>query len=383
MLQSLEEPNDDLVEVLQTSAEKVSTALVDLLKLPREKHTQPLEIVDNLLCREVEKLPLQHIDDLSELYGLVAGESRAIQTAAFSILHKALPAMQEELSVDILLDKQDARLPDELLSLLLDAPTLESFPDEALNQFPTPIRSYLLSWHLVFDAFRAASFKVRGDYTENLKAENYIGPLMDFTFDVLGHSAAYGLNLDRAGFTAEHIRYYDLRLAESESEERNMQWLFIHLYYLVLKYVPGLFKTWYIGCRSKQTKIAVEGWMTRYFSPIIISETLDDVEKWNDGQEAPADDEKELVVKVGRAAREVIAGYEVDELNASISIRIPAEFPLEAVTVIGMNRVAVNERKWQSWIMTTQGVITFSVRSPSPPLWLPGPSCNQQLTRAK
>ncbi|KAI8628234.1 hypothetical protein F5Y19DRAFT_438584 [Xylariaceae sp. FL1651] len=361
-LQSLEEPNDDLVDILQTSAERRSAALIDLLKMPRGKHSQPLEIVDSMLCRQVEKLPLHHVDDLSELYALVASDSRAIQTAAFTILDKALPAVQEKLSVDVLLDKQDARLPAELLSLLLDAPTLEAYPDDVLTQFPTPVRSYLLSWNLVFNAFRAASFKLRSDYAENLKADNYISPLMDFTFDVLGHSAAHGLNLDRANFTEEHIQHYDLKLAESESEERNMHWLFIHLFYLVLKYVPGLFKTWYIGCRSKQTKIAVEAWMTRYFSPIIISEALDDVVKWNESQEAPVDDEKELIIKVSRAAREVIVGYEVDELNASISIRIPPEFPLEAVTVAGINRVAVDERKWQSWIMTTQGVIAFSVR---------------------
>ncbi|KAI0449196.1 hypothetical protein F5B21DRAFT_62801 [Xylaria acuta] len=360
ILQSLEEPNDDLIDILDTSAEKRSAALIDLLKLPREKHTQPLEIVDAILCRQVEKLPLQHYEDLSELYGLVAIESRAIQTAAFTILSKALPAVQEKLSVDVLLDKQDARLPDELLSLLLDAPTLDAYPDAIMAQFPTPVRSYLLSWHLVFDAFQAASFKVRSDYAENLRAEDYISPLMNFTFDVLGHSAARGLNLDRAGFTAENIRHYDLKLAESESEERNMQWLFIHLYYLVLKFVPGLFKTWYIGCRSKQTKIAVDGWMARYFSPIIIFEALDDVSKWNDSQGTRADDEKELIVKVSRAAREVIAGYEVDDLQASIAIRIPPEFPLEAVTVVGINRVAVDERKWKSWILTTQGVITFS-----------------------
>ncbi|KAI1822398.1 hypothetical protein F4861DRAFT_389462 [Xylaria intraflava] len=360
ILQSLAEPNDDLLDVLQNSAERRSAALIDLLKLPRENHTQPQEIVDAILCRQVEKLSLQHDDDLSELYGLVASESRAIQTAAFTLLNKALPAMQEKISVDVILEKQDARLPDELLSLLLDAPTLDSYPDEIMAQFPTTVRSYLLSWHLVFDAFRAASFKVRGDYAENLKTENYIDPLMNFTFDVLGHSAACGLNLDRAGFTAEHIKHYDLRSVECESEEKNMQWLLIHLYYLVLKFVPGLFKTWHINCRSKQTRIAVEGWMAKYFSPIVIAEVLEDVAKWNENQDAPADDEKELIVKVSPAAREVIAGYEVDELDASIAIRIPPQFPLETVTVVGINRVAVDERKWKSWILTTQGAITFS-----------------------
>ncbi|KAI2471006.1 hypothetical protein F4781DRAFT_388419 [Annulohypoxylon bovei var. microspora] len=359
-IQSLEEPNDDLIDALQSSSEKRSAALVELLKLPREKDTQPVEIIDSIICRLVENIPLHHVKDLSELYGLVASDSRGIQTAAFTILHKAIPAAQEEISLNVLLEKKDAQLPDELLSLLLDAPTLEIYPDDILARFPIAIRSYLLSWHLVFDSFKAASFKVRSDYAENLKSASYVGPLMNFTFDVLGHSLAIPLNLDKANFTKGQIKEYDLKLAEAETEERNMQWLLIHLYYLVLKYVPGLFKAWYLECRSKQTKIAVAGWMTKYFSPIIIEEALDDVSKWSKAQEEPAEDEKELIVKVIPTAREITAGYEIDELQASISIRVPQEYPLEGVIVSGVNRVAVNERKWQSWIITTQGIITFS-----------------------
>ncbi|KAM0284685.1 hypothetical protein ACHAQH_001839 [Verticillium albo-atrum] len=359
-LESLSEPNDDLVDALQEAAETKSRALLALLEMPREKSTQPLEIVDGVICRQVERIPLKHVTDPSDLYGLVASESREIQTAAFSLLHRALPAKQEQLSVDILLDKSDARLPDELLSLLLDAPTLEKYPDEVLAQFPIAIRSYLLTWCLIFDAFSTASLKVRNDYTEHLKTENYVGPLMEFTFDVLGHSAAHALNLDREGFAIEQIKYYDLKVADSEPEERNLHWLLIHLYYLSLKYIPGLFRAWYIECRSKQTKIAVEAWMVKYFSPIIIAEVLDEVAEWASSQEAPAADENELVVKVSPMAKEITAGYEVDESLASIAIRVPAGYPLEGVNVVGLNRVAVNERKWQSWLMTTQGVITFS-----------------------
>ncbi|KAG7124989.1 E3 ubiquitin-protein ligase listerin like [Verticillium longisporum] len=359
-LESISEPNDDLVDAIQEAAENKSRALLTLLEMPREKSTQPLEIIDGLICRQVEKIPLKHVADLSDLYGLVSSESRDIQTAAFSLLHRSLPAKQEQLSIDVLLEKSDARLPDELLSLLLEAPTLEKYSDEVLAQFPTAIRSYLLTWCLVFDAYSTASLKVRNDYTEHLKTENYVGPLMEFTFDVLGHSAAHALNLDREGLTIEQIRSYDLKVADSEPEEKNLHWLLVHLYYLNLKYIPGLFRAWYIECRSKQTKIAVEAWMIKYFSPLIISEVLDEVAVWASSQEAPAADENELVVKVSPTAKEITAGYEVDESLASIAIRVPAGYPLEGVNVVGLNRVAVNERKWQSWLMTTQGVITFS-----------------------
>lgn len=361
-LENLEEPNDDLEDALKETAESRSLALLELLKLPREKSTQPLEIVDAAICRQVEKLPLKHVKDLSDLYGLVASESRDIQTAAFNLLHRALPEAQAQLSVDVLLDKNDARLPDELLSLLLDAPTLEKYPDDVLAQFPTSIRSYLLTWCLIFDAYSTASLKVRTDYTDHLKTENYVGPLMDFMFDVLGHSASHALNLDRERLTTEHIQSYDLKLADSEPEERNLHWLLVHIFYLTLKYTPGLFKTWYMECRSKQTTNAVKEWMVKHFTPVIVSELLDEVDSWAKNQEVPAHDEKELEIKVSQMAKEITAGYEVDESFASIAIRVPPGYPIDNVTVVGLNRMAVNERKWNSWLMTTQGVITFSVR---------------------
>lgn len=105
-LEAMPEPNDDLEDALKTQADAKASALVDLLKLPRESEAQPQAIVDGLLCRQVEKMPLRLVKDASEFYGLLASESRDIQTAAFSLMNRALPAMQEQLSVDVLLDKE-------------------------------------------------------------------------------------------------------------------------------------------------------------------------------------------------------------------------------------------------------------------------------------
>jgi hypothetical protein len=104
-LESLPEPNDDLVDVLKDFAESKSKSLIELLKLDRDATSQPLEIVDGMICREVEKIPTRHISDLSDIFPLVASESRDIQTAAFNLLHRAIPPRQEQQAVDALLDK--------------------------------------------------------------------------------------------------------------------------------------------------------------------------------------------------------------------------------------------------------------------------------------
>jgi len=194
-----------------------------------------------------------------------------------------------------------------------------------------------------------------------LKSENYLDPFLDFLFDVLGHSAGNALDLSRARFDSTSIRSYDMWIAsDSEPPERNMHWLLIHLYYLTLKYTPSLTKTWSIDCKSKQTRVAVSSWTERYFSPLVIEDTLDDVSKWA-GEQEPTEDEKELQIKVSKRSREVFASYEVDDTNMQIVIRLPAVYPLEGVKVDGVNRVAVDEKKWTSWLMITQAVITFSV----------------------
>jgi hypothetical protein len=48
-----------------------------------------------------------------------------------------------------------------------------------------------------------------------------------------------------------------------------------------------------------------------------------------------------------------------------IVIRLPPNYPLEGVKVEGINRVAASEKKWTSWLMITQGAITFSVSTTS------------------
>ncbi|RDA96293.1 hypothetical protein CP533_1626 [Ophiocordyceps camponoti-saundersi (nom. inval.)] len=363
LLEGLSDPNDDLPDALRDIATAKCNGLLELMNLPREENSKPLEIVDRLLCQEVEAIPVAQLPPATDLFHHVASASRNIQMTAFKLLHKKIPAEQEEQSVNVLLDKTDARLPDELLSLLLNPPTLEDFSDEALALFPSTIRRYLLSWKLLFDELSTPSFKIRNDLTEHLKTGDFVKPLLDFLFDVLGHSAGHPLNLDKEKIGPVELCNYDVEEAELMTPEKSMHWLLAHLYYLLLLYVPGLFRTWYLECRSKQTKTVVESWTTKYISPLIVDDALDKVQAWADSQEASSSggsNDKELVVKVSKAVREVTAGYEVDESQAAIVIKVPPDYPIRGVTVSGLRRVAVSERKWQSWIMTTQGIITFS-----------------------
>ncbi|KAI9651220.1 hypothetical protein NHQ30_001258 [Ciborinia camelliae] len=175
-----------------------------------------------------------------------------------------------------------------------------------------------------------------------------------------GHSNGKPLNLEKAHFDESFIRSYDTTLADAEPNERNLQWLLVHLYHLCLKHTGDLAKNWFSDCQSKQTRQAVETWTEKYFTPLLISDKVDEIEEWAASKEAKEGGEKELEIKASKGARSVSASYEVDETNIQIAIRFPLNYPFYNVKVEGLNRVAVPERKWRSWLLIVQGAITFS-----------------------
>ncbi|KAI9877231.1 MAG: hypothetical protein M1830_004467 [Pleopsidium flavum] len=354
-----EDGNDDLEDAWKESLSASSNGLINLLKRPQavsDDANQPLRMVNELLARQIAKVPIEHLEDPSELYPLLYVDSRSIQETAYGVLHEHIPSEQEQTSLEVALSKMDARLPDELLSLILEAPTAESLADATFERtMPLHLRGYLLSWKLVFDHFTNASYKVKADYVENIKKGTYLVGLLDFTFDFLGHSMnkpADASRFDIISYTPDM----------EESPQKDAQWLLIHLYYLALRHLPTLSRTWWMACQNRQTVLAVEVWTEKYISPLIIAAELTTVSDWIPTQ---ATDSQALTIKVNQKAKEITAGYEVDDQTMQIAIKLPPTYPLHQATVEGINRVGVDEKKWRSWLINTQGVITFSVSSPA------------------
>lgn len=282
---------------------------------------------------------------------MLASESGALQQSAFKILHHDIPAKQEQVSLDVALTGAEVKLPEELLSLILAAPSLDSLLDSDIERtMPSDFRTYLLSWKLVFDHFSNASLRLKADYAASIKEGTYLQSLLDFTFEVLIQSRHRPIDASR--FSIETYT-----LDTEESPEKETHWLLIHLYYICLKYLPTLSKSWWRDCESRATVLAVEAWTEKYVSPLVISSELATVSSWIPTQ---ATDDQPLTIKVFPKAREITAGFDVDEQTMSIVIRLPPTYPLHQVTVEGTNRVGVDEKKWRSWLITTQGVINFS-----------------------
>lgn len=357
-LEQAEDVSDDLVESLKDNKEAVTESLITLLQaagsLPDENH-KPLMVTNELLERILGTLPARPLEEADDLFPLLYASSWAIQGAAFNLLHKHIPAAQEKVSFDAALEDKAAHLPDELLSLIMNAPTLDSLADASfLNAMPSQLQGFLNSWRVLFDHFNGSSFRVKGDYVEQLKEGGYLTGLLDLTFDFLRLST--GRPVDASKFS---VAEYTSRT--EENVETDVQWLLTHLYYLALSYLPSLVKSYVLELRSRTVPQTIETWTSKYISPLIITASLQEVADWAEKSVKDDPDYENMTVKVGLRSREINVGYMVDEQTMTIRVTLPEAYPLDSAKVTSVNRVAVREEKWQSWLRNCQGVITFSV----------------------
>lgn len=270
-LTQIEEPNDDLLDAWKETEQLVADGLINMLKnsqhFPDEFH-QPLNMVNGVLARQIANVSLKHLESTEELFPLLYVESQPVQQTAFNILHKQIPEAQEQISIDSALEKSTARLPEELLSLIIDAPTTSALAETTFERrVPLPLRGYLLSWLLVFDHLEHASFKVKNDYVDHIKEGEYLPGLLNFTFDFLGHARNKPVDVSKLDVTT-----YE---PDVESPRRDLQWLLTHLYFLCLKHVPSLTKSWFIDCKSRATVVTLEPWTEKFVSshPICLTIT--------------------------------------------------------------------------------------------------------------
>ncbi|KAI4851760.1 hypothetical protein E4T44_01931, partial [Aureobasidium sp. EXF-8845] len=361
-LKSNDEPNDDLVDAWKESSEVLYMGLMNLVRQGQgqsDEHHEPLKALFQSLGSEVAKWSTGEVEDEAELYPLLYTPSKALQKTAFDILHRVIPAAQEQVSFDAALEKKAAKLPEELLSLLLAPPTLDSLADASFRTgIPHELQAYLYSWQLVFDHFTNSSYQVKSDYVEALREGEYLSHLLALTWELLGH--VRGRPVDVSKYDIRRFDYLDQQGdLEGLSADKRMHWLLAHLYYQSLMHVPSLTKTQFLAIKSRQTGLAVESWTAKYIAPLLISTSLDSVSSWADVVKTDPDYEG-WSAKVSPRSREVQFSYLVDEQTMSIVIRLPETYPLASARVEGLNRVAADERKWQSWLRNCQGVIQFS-----------------------
>lgn len=364
-MKNIIDPNDDLIEALHDHDKKNICHLLDFLFLERPATHKPLQEVDKTLAQLIFSIPTEEIEDFNVFYPLLASENYWIQSSAFVLIQKCLPNLQQQISIDHVLENKAVEFPPELLSFIITTPDrfdlnlISELTSDSSLKFMASTRSYLLAWLLIFEMYAASSFKVRSEFNDILQSQKCIGPLLDFIFDTLGQYDDGRIHIKKENLTTMKIRKYDLQSSiDNNNFQNDLTWILVSLYFQALKYAPSIGKSWWLNTK-KQTRNNVCVWTKNLISPLLVEEELDEVTAWAKDQKS-LDGEKELIIKVAKKVSEVSASYEIDEMVMEIRIRIPEDFPLGLVQIESVSRVGISEQKWNSFIMTTHGIINFS-----------------------
>ncbi|OCT47255.1 C3HC4 type (RING finger) zinc finger containing protein [Cladophialophora carrionii] len=341
--------NEDLVEAWEATESSIEEGLLDCLRGFSDSlngTNQPTRITAELLRRQLSQIPARH--DVS-LYPFLSSAVDSVQGAAYDLLHRSIPAEQEQVSLDVALEQKAAHLPTELLELLLDMPQTSARTDVLLQ------RGYLLCWSLVFDHFPKASYKLQELYTADLKEKGVVGDLLELICDVCRITSSHPLD-------ASKTQLKDFEIGTSETEKQEEQRLTLHLYYCCLLFLPGLTRSWFIEQKNR-VKSPLESWTQKYFSPALISAAAATVTNWVQSQSQDEGDSP-MTIKTSLSGSETVASIAVDPESPPISLAIslPKSYPLDSPSVFSRTRVGVSEKNWQSWLRTIQ-IIIFSTGS--------------------
>lgn len=214
---------------------------------------------------------------------------------------------------------------------------------------------YLWDWVLTLTYFKDVSYKMRQLYIDQLKEHDLINKIFDFITDQI--------NFEDKNFWTD-ISDSDIRRYNPENNSFSpykdeivveCRKLLSHLLYELFNNVGSLTSKWFLNIRSRSEQQIIEKFVSTKISPILIKDELDRVEEKLNYLISKDDD---LTIKINRITNETKASYLIDEQKLEISFKLPSNFPLSNVQVIGVSRVGISEQKWKQWIMSTQHVIT-------------------------
>lgn len=214
---------------------------------------------------------------------------------------------------------------------------------------------YLWYWDLVLEFFDSSSYNLRQLFIEQLKFEDMINRFFNFVTDQIDlQETKFWENVESIHFLSYSATGEDFS-PFSEDVYVECKTLLAHSLYRMFDNVGSLTANWWLNIKDRSFQSKVEKFVTKFISPILIQHELKIVSQ-KMGSLTSKDDA--LSIKINKVTDEVKATYLIDEQKLEISFKLPGNYPLTNIEVIGVSRVGISEQKWKQWILSTQRVIT-------------------------
>lgn len=348
----------DQIETFGESIGDIEDEIIEILFKMSKGNVGSNNQLFNINCELTSKvielvLPLSKLQGHYEsLFKLIESDHVPIQRIGCSILTRLIPKVQDELVVEFTLSKKkvnddgvsDIHLPKTLLEIVHGG-VLDHLEYEPHYK----VYRYLWGWYLLMDHFKNITHQMRQDYISEL-GEECISSFLIFIFEELDDLNKFDIHEDDLNYIKDYSFKDDIQLGY----EMEIKKILVNLLFDITNCIGGTFsQTWFQSIRDKQMKSKVEMMFKKWISPLLINDILSTLSN----KTSVEDDDFKILIN--RKFNEVKCLFEIDEQMMEISITLPDTYPLSPISVNGVSRIGVDEKKWKSWIMSAQYVINF------------------------
>ena len=323
---------------------------------------QPVLIYFEMLNRVLSKLPTSRF---VEFYDQLVSKYHSnlpvdIKRPLLNILKRLILSKQQDQVIEFELSKDrdddfgSFKLPEYIIDDVRNVPALTGKKED---EDDIKLLEYLWHWDLVLLNFKDITLRMRSMFIQQLQTENddLLTKFLDFLSLIIitgaDDKSFMSLLEDTTDFTD-----YDFVNSHCESTGEEVKLLAVHLYFTILSTIGSLGSSWFSDIKDRGFKQTLEKFTTKYISPSLIDKKLVHFENQVDKF---MEEHENLTVKVNRITNEIRCTYLIDEQYLEVVFKIPMNYPLSNVEVVGPKRVGVKETQWKAWILACQRIITL------------------------
>jgi len=320
---------------------------------------QPVYIYSGLLNRVLSKIPTKQFGEhYSELFTKFQESTNfELKRPLLSIIQKVIVARQQDQVIEFELSKEGDDLTQYKISqnLIDNVLKVPEFAEDDLEEEKKLI-NYLWNWVLILLNFKDVTLKLRSIYINQLQNENeeLITKFLNFISLLIN-------GFDDKKFLTDiennHDSFINYEFENSVDDlVVEVRLLSIHLYYTILTSIGSLSSGWFNDIKDRNFKSKIENFTSKYIAPSLIENKLNDFEL-----KIPrlTKDHENLKVKINRVTNEIKSTYLIDEQYLEFVFKIPSNYPLTNIEVLGPQRVGVKENQWKAWLLASQRIISL------------------------
>ncbi|KAI5954864.1 hypothetical protein KGF57_003889 [Candida theae] len=333
-LSGIELQDEKIIELL-TSEDEHRGHVVSLVDAALERAVQTSNISTKLVKSSQDQL----LKTLAQTSSIIRQKLCVMQLTRLFKEEKDDFVIEYQLSKD---ESKKAELPLQVMKIM------QQFKVDST----TDVFRYMFSWLLITDFFKDVTLSIKNDYLNQVLEGKDLQTLLFYIFDHVDLDNKFLSTLD-----IDEVTTYDVQeIFNGTSVEEELKILSLCIYYKLLKYCGFQVQLWFKEIRDKQLQMKVERITSKYLSPPLINEVLEQVESEKKKLLAKEDN---LSIKVNRVSNEIKTSYLVDEQKLEMVVKIPPHYPLENVVIDGPSRVGVKENRWKAWLLASQKLISL------------------------